>query len=164
MLWLWVGLTCIFVFAVCWFGFLNSKIQFKTSNTKARKIISNLILILILADACSTLIGQPDKYWQDYSKHWEANPLGKILLKWHPMAFVAGLIFWALIISCLIRLLPKILSQFIFLILFLGHSWAVFSWLPIPLKRSFYFQCLFCFILAIILLVVIRKYFNGKNS
>lgn len=173
MIWLWIDLIIIFVFAVLWFGFLDQKIsvrskfvsngKFQPKNIKARKILSNLILILILIDACCTLIGQPDIYWKDYSRYWEANPLAIILLKWHPLAFVLCLLFWALISNCFIRFLSRQLAQLCFLTLFIAHSLAIFSWLPVHGKYFFYFQCLFCFSLALVLLILINKFFSHKN-
>lgn len=164
MIWFWISLATLLIFASFWFIVLERKIVFKRKKIKARRLLSNLVLIFILFDAFCTIVGQPAKYWSDYSRYWEGNPLAQILLKFHPLAFVLGILLWAVFSNCLIRFVPWRLSQLYFLALFLGHSSAIFSWLPTTSHNFFYLICFFHILIAAILLFLIEKVFSRHDT
>lgn len=86
--------------------------------------------LLCVADAALTLRGQPSAYWQgDFSQVLEFNPLGHVLLTYHPWAFAVGvavyLVFFQLLMQLLIRRWVILLS----FALTLGHVIGGAGWL-----------------------------------
>jgi len=99
-----------------------------------KKLFAVIILIIVMADCFLTLIGQPPLYWKNYSNCDESSIVGQALLRLHPLAFVLGLIFWAILITFLINKLTPLFSHILFFALFIGHSLGAWSWIQPYLK------------------------------
>jgi len=125
----WISLLLVFGFTFLWFRFLNNKIKISRSNFNERKILSNVALLIILIDCLVTLIGQPRIYWFNFLNPDEGSVLGAILLKTHPLLFTIVLIIYAFLINFLIRFFFWNLSRVLFLLVFLGHGMAIYSWI-----------------------------------
>jgi hypothetical protein len=81
-------------------------------------------------DAALTLRGQSAEYWAGkYARVNELSPTFHHLLAYHPLAFVAGFLGWALIFTTVILLLPRTLALAMSLAVTLGHTWGATTWL-----------------------------------
>jgi hypothetical protein len=175
---LWINLGIIFLMLILWFIF-QSRIP---SQNRLQKILSNIVFIIILTDCCFTLLGQPVKYWLDYSKCWEGSFLGEKLLLWHPLIFTLVLVSWATFTAFLIRKLTLSFASIVFFALFLGHSLGAFSWFQLWLKKwieilirhkikgiafSIYWEFskyLLYILLGFIFSVILKKIFRNRSS
>lgn len=87
-------------------------------------------LIEFVADIVVTLQGQPAVYWEgETSSALEANPVGLYLLGWHPGAFIACAVVYALVFSIAIAWLPEFWAFWISLGLLIAHTSGTNSWL-----------------------------------
>jgi hypothetical protein len=86
--------------------------------------------LFALLDAGLTLHGQPAPYWQgDYSSPRELNPAGAWLLRQHPFAFATAVLCWAVCFSAVILRLPARPAYWFAVLVTLGHTAGVTSWL-----------------------------------
>ena len=110
------------------------------------------------ADGGVTLAGQSAEYWSgSYVSVNEGAPTFKDLLRFHPAAFVGGLLVEAALLSTLILLLPSLVAVFTSLTLTLAHTWGTVSWLMYVFRFS-YAQCqLFICCVALVLTVCLTK-------
>ncbi len=85
---------------------------------------------MALLDGTLTLLGQRPEYWSgDYAALSELNPVGWLLLRWHPWAFAVGLAFWVIIIVAAVTRLPRRFAVGFMFVVFFAHSIGVASWL-----------------------------------
>lgn len=86
--------------------------------------------LLCLADAALTLRGQPLSYWTGgFSDVLELNPLGYVLLVFHPLAFVAGVaVYMAILLAAILRL-PARWAVLLAFVLSIGHLIGGAGWL-----------------------------------
>jgi hypothetical protein len=83
-----------------------------------------------LLDVALTLHGQPAAYWQgDYSQANEGNPLPRLFLEAHPLAFVAGVVGWVVFCVTFLLVAPRRLAILAWQALLLGHTVGASSWL-----------------------------------
>src|SRR5262245_46888321 len=86
---------------------------------------------LCLLDGALTLAGQDAAYWAGTpGAANEANPVGYLLLEWHPLAFVAGVLAWAALFCGAALWLPRPLPALVVLVA-LGHAVGAATWLAI---------------------------------
>jgi hypothetical protein len=86
-------------------------------------------IVCCALDAALTLIGQPDAYWAgERGEANEANPLGRLLLHWHPLAFAAGALAAMLFYALLLERLPWNLSRVTSFVILFSHSMAAAMW------------------------------------
>jgi hypothetical protein len=104
-------------------------------------------VLLCVADAALTLWGQPREYWQgDFSRVLEFNPLGHVLLAYHPWAFAVGVAGYLAIFLILTQLLTRRWMILLTFALSIGHVIGGAGWLA----REGITGCLLalCFIIA----------------
>jgi hypothetical protein len=90
-------------------------------------------------DASLTLVGQPRAYWAGQRGETnEANPLARMLLEWHPLAFAAGTVAAALAYALLLARLPLVLARLTSLAIVFAHSLGVAMWCVVLLDRPGY--------------------------
>ncbi len=83
-----------------------------------------------LFDGIVTLLGQPPVYWNDgYQVVQEYNPLGAYLLRIGPVTFMLALLIWIGINIALISYVPRVVARWWSLMLLVGHSVGVATWL-----------------------------------
>lgn len=86
--------------------------------------------VLCLADAALTLRGQPLNYWTGgFSEVLELNPLGYVLLAFHPLAFAAGVAIYMAILLAAILQLPARWAVLLAFVLSIGHLIGGAGWL-----------------------------------
>ena len=83
----------------------------------------------ILLDGVLTLVGQPDGYWTNQSSPNERSAIGYFVLEYSPVAFIAGLVLYAGILSFFALIIPRIVSLTISITMIVGHSEAAFTWI-----------------------------------
>ena len=84
------------------------------------------------ADVLITLAGQSSNYWAgDYSAAREGAPVGAMLLKAHPLAFLGAAVLYAVGVALLIRYLPAPLSLWGSLGMLIAHTSGFLSWIRI---------------------------------
>jgi uncharacterized damage-inducible protein DinB len=99
-------------------------------------------VIFCVIDAALTLAGQDQAYWAgDMERVNELNPLGWILLRWHPLAFVGGIIVWIAVFCTALVLLPTRAAVLCGLGLAVAHTFGATTWLvrwdgPYPLPMA----------------------------
>jgi hypothetical protein len=87
-------------------------------------------VLLCVADAALTLRGQPREYWQgDFSRVLEFNPLGHVLLAYHPWAFAAGVAVYLVFFLILMQLLTRRWIILLTFVLSIGHAIGGAGWL-----------------------------------
>ena len=102
-----------------------------------------VVLLVMLADAAFTLMGQPPDFWHDSRVVNEVNPLVRFFL-------VRGIFIYALV-GCLYAIgslilasvIPRKIAVTFLFFLFLTHFWGITSWLvysigcSLPLEDAF---------------------------
>jgi hypothetical protein len=84
----------------------------------------------LTADAALTLLMQSQDYWSGrYEAASEAEVIGAMTLRLHPLAFVAWILVWASILALIIVLVPPILARITSVAATLLHTFALLSWL-----------------------------------
>ena len=83
-----------------------------------------------VVDVTMTLVGQGSRYWSgDFGTVDEFNPLARLLLAWHPGAFVAAAgAWWVALLVALFRLNPRLSLAIAFIVTFL-HGIAAAGWM-----------------------------------
>jgi hypothetical protein len=80
-------------------------------------------------DTMLTLVGQESAYWAgDLSAVNEMNPVGRVLLAWHPAAFVAGIIIW-MAVFCAATLWLRQPWPVLVLVVAMAHAFGAATWL-----------------------------------
>jgi hypothetical protein len=99
-------------------------------NLRQRLWLSVPPVALCLLDAALTLTGQSAAYWGgDRSIIREVNPIGRLLLGLHPLAFGLGSLAWALAFVALVTRLSERWAILLALGLAISHSIGACSWL-----------------------------------
>lgn len=84
----------------------------------------------LVADAALTLLMQSPEYWSgSYDFASEAEAIGAMTLRLHPLAFVGWIVLWAGILGTVISLAPRIIARTISVAAALLHTFALLSWL-----------------------------------
>ncbi|HEY5883913.1 MAG TPA: hypothetical protein VIT88_04460 [Pyrinomonadaceae bacterium] len=84
----------------------------------------------LTADATLTLLLQSQYYWSGhYEAASEAEVIGAMTMRLHPLAFVAWIVVWASILGVIIVLLPPILARITSVAATLLHAFGLLSWL-----------------------------------
>jgi hypothetical protein len=105
----------------------------KSPFSKTKILILAPVIMVMLFDGVFTLVGQPERYWQDYSLFNEGSPLGQVLML-HPLYFILFFIFYILFVMFLAANLKRPINIMVAVSFFLGHAWGGASWTP----RIFY--------------------------
>lgn len=130
--------------------------------------------VLVWSIDCGlTLAGQSEAYWAGgrarqtdgvTSLHEypatinEVNPTSRMLLAWHPLAYIAGTVLGMLLLCALLLLLPSALALLTCLAATLGHTWGAMTWIS---RYPYGFQIgngFFLFV-AVILTVGMRTWY-----
>jgi hypothetical protein len=83
-----------------------------------------------LADVALTLAGQPAAYWRgDYAAVNEGNPLPRLFLERHPLAFAAGVAAYLAGLTAFALLAPRRWAAAACLALVCGHGIGAAAWL-----------------------------------
>ena len=86
--------------------------------------------LLCVADAALTLRGHPHEYWSgNFSQALEFNPLGHVLLAYHPLAFAVGVAGYLIFFWTVVHLLPARWAVLLTFALSLGHAIGGAGWL-----------------------------------
>jgi uncharacterized damage-inducible protein DinB len=88
------------------------------------------------------MAGQDQAYWAgDLERVNELNPVGWILLRWHPLVFVGGILLWMATFCTILCWLPTRLAVLCALGLVVAHTFGATTWLvrwdgPYPLPMA----------------------------
>ena len=100
----------------------------KAVTSRARLLVAPWAALF--ADAALTLLMQSQDYWSGrYEAASEAEVIGAMTLRLHPLAFVAWIVVWASILALIIALVPRILARITSVAATLLHTFALLSWL-----------------------------------
>ena len=84
----------------------------------------------LTSDAALTLLMQSQDYWSGhYEFASEAEVIGAMTLRLHPLAFVAWIVVWASILALVIALVPPVLARITSVAATLLHTFALLTWL-----------------------------------
>src|SRR5688572_4971887 len=98
------------------------------ATSRARLLVAPFAALT--ADAALTLLMQSQDYWSGrYEAASEAEVIGAMTLRLHPLAFVAWIVVWACILALIIALVPRILARITSVAATLLHTFALLTWL-----------------------------------
>ena len=101
---------------------------FKAVTRRGRLLVAPYAALT--ADAALTLLMQSHDYWSGrYEAASEAEVIGAMTLRLHPLAFVAWIVVWASILALIIALVPLILARITSVGATLLHTFALLTWL-----------------------------------
>ena len=84
----------------------------------------------LAADATVTLLLQSPEYWSgNYEFASEAEAIGAMTLRLHPLAFVAWIAVWALALAIVIALVPEMIARITCVAAALLHTFGLLNWL-----------------------------------
>jgi len=84
----------------------------------------------LAADATVTLLLQSPDYWSGrYEAASEAEIIGAMTLRLHPLAFLAWIAVWALALAIVIALVPRIIARITCVAAALLHTFGLLNWL-----------------------------------
>src|SRR6185436_8266164 len=84
----------------------------------------------LAADAAVTLFLQSSDYWSGrYQAASEGEIIGAIMLRLHPLAFVAWIAVWGAALAVVIALVPRTIARITCVGATLLHTFALLSWL-----------------------------------
>jgi hypothetical protein len=84
----------------------------------------------LAADAGVTLLLQSSDYWSGrYEAASEAEVIGAMTLRLHPLAFVAWIAVWAVALAVVIALVPRIIARITCVAAALLHTFGLLAWL-----------------------------------
>ena len=84
----------------------------------------------LAADAGVTLLLQSSEYWSGrYETASEAEVIGAMTLRLHPLAFLAWIAVWAVALAVVIALVPRIIARITCVAAALLHTFGLLSWL-----------------------------------
>jgi len=99
-----------------------------SSNGKLLLLLPPVVSAIV--DATLTLCGQADGYWaRTQVPIYEVNPIGYYLLSLSPLAFIAGISVWILVVVLVLLLAPTRISKWMSLAIFLTHLFAASTWI-----------------------------------
>ena len=100
----------------------------KAVTRRARLLVAPWAALAV--DAALTLLMQSQDYWSGrYEAASEAEVIGEMMLRLHPLAFVAWIVVWASILALIIALVPLILARITSVAAALLHTFALLTWL-----------------------------------
>ncbi len=114
-------------------------------------------VVLTIADATVTLIGQPKSYWDDYATVAELAPAFAYLLKVHPMMFVLGVLVWIVIYLALIRYSRAYISIIISISFIIGHFLGALTWLLYRFRMDYHMLFILIPLLSALVYQVTRE-------
>jgi hypothetical protein len=89
-----------------------------------------LLSVLASIDVGLTLRGQSARYWQgDYASVQELNPLGRCLLRWHPLALGLSALLECVVLGLFLLLWPTRLVVRLTLLLAFLHTLGAAGWM-----------------------------------
>lgn len=104
-------------------------IQLKRALVRRRRLLVAPWAALA-ADATVTLLLQSPEYWSgQYETASEGEVIGAMMLRAHPLAFVAWIAVWALVLATVIVLVPQIIARIICVGAALLHTFGLLNWL-----------------------------------
>ena len=81
------------------------------------------------ADAAVTLLLQSSDYWSGrYEAASEAEVIGAMTLRLHPLAFLAWIAVWAMALAVVIALVPRIIARITCVGAALLHTFGLLNW------------------------------------
>ena len=84
----------------------------------------------LAADAAVTLLLQSSDYWSGrYEAASEAEVIGAMTLRLHPLAFLAWIAVWAAVLAVVITLVPRIIARITCVAAALLHTFGLLTWL-----------------------------------
>ena len=84
----------------------------------------------LAADATVTLLLQSSDYWSGrYEAASEAEVIGAMTLRLHPLAFLAWIAVWAFALAVIIALVPRIIARVTCVAATLLHTFGLLNWL-----------------------------------
>jgi energy-coupling factor transporter transmembrane protein EcfT len=100
---------------------------------------------MILFDVGATIYFQPQDYWQvSYKLTTEMSPIGMVLMRIHPVAFLVFMFAYIIVVMLLVFWLPIPWHRIIALALVVGHTAGVYSWI----RHRSYWAVIVIFILV----------------
>jgi hypothetical protein len=112
-----------------------------------------LPIAVCLADVGLTLQGQPTEYWRgNYAEANEGNPLPRLFLEVHPLAFVALVLAWIAGFTAVILLIRRRWAVLVCLVIILGHTVGTLSWLLRNRPFGHWFAVLFLLTVVVLAL------------
>lgn len=121
--------------------------------------------VALTVDAGLTLLMQSHDYWSGrYEAASEAEVIGAMTLRLHPLAFVAWIVVWASILGLVIALVPHILARITSVAATLLHTFGLLTWLMVWSSNPYatYFCGLLC--AALIVYSLEQKADAGQRS
>jgi hypothetical protein len=86
-------------------------------------------VVFCTVDAVLTLLGQDREYWAgELARVNEMNPVGYALLRWHPLAFIGGIVVWVVIFCAALLHLPLRAALVCGLGLTVAHTFGAATW------------------------------------
>ena len=101
-------------------------------------------VFVLLLDVLITYLLQPAEYWRlGYEYTTEGSPHGFLLMRYHPLAFLAFILAYILVVGILVYRLPAPWHKVIALAVVIGHTAGIHTWL----RHRYYWLMIFNFIL-----------------
>jgi hypothetical protein len=93
----------------------------------------------LAADATITLLLQSPEYWSgQYETASEGEVIGAMMLRLHPLAFVAWIAVWALALAIVILFVPQIIARIICVGAALLHTFGLLQWLLMQSSNPYF--------------------------
>ena len=109
---------------------LNASDLMKRMSSNGKLLLLLPPVVSAIVDAALTLCGQADGYWAGTQVPiFEVNPIGYYLLSLSPLAFIAGISVWILVVILVLLLAPTPISKWMSLAIFLTHLFAASTWI-----------------------------------
>jgi hypothetical protein len=100
----------------------------KAVTSRGRLLVAPYAALTV--DAALTLLMQSQYYWSGhYEAASEAEAIGAMTLRLHPLAFVVWIIVWASILALIIAFVPPVLARITSVAATLLHTFALLTWL-----------------------------------
>lgn len=89
----------------------------------------------LAGDVALTLLRQDESYWSgSYELANESEIIGLTMLRLHPVAFMAWIATWAILLGLLMIYTPRPLARLVCVAAALLHTFALLTWIQHPLN------------------------------
>jgi hypothetical protein len=140
-------------------------LRLKTNPVKNKLWLCLPIIVCNVLDKTVTLLGQPVEYWNSsYTIVNEWNPVARLLLTMHPLAYIISAIPELIIISILIILLPTRISKSLSIFYTIGSAKAFYNWMINSLNSGWIIPNLLLVIPSFLLVYAFEKVPENKIS